>query len=142
MFDDDFELPDDLAAMADQAASALANMGEEYAADACNDADRLLGFAEKAHKAADEQALLAEMTEMFSIAHNFKGQGLTFGYDLVTLFGEALCELTRPQNNPSRENVPQAVKLAAALHTILHQRLSGDGGTTGAALREELGLVA
>lgn len=142
MFDDDFELPDDLADMADQAASALADMGEEYAVDACKDADRLLGFAENARKAADEQAFLAEMTEMFSIAHNFKGQGLTFGYDLVTLFGEALCELTRPVNNPTRENVPQAVKLAAAIHTILHQRISGDGGETGTALRDELGLAA
>jgi chemotaxis protein histidine kinase CheA len=138
MFDDDFELPDDLLAMADTAASALADMGEEYAIDASKDADRLLAVIKQAQAAPDETALQSLFAEIFSIAHNFKGQGATFGYDLVTDFGEQLCELTRPRHLPTRAVLPQTMLLAAVLHTVLHQRLDGDGGTKGEALRTEL----
>ncbi|VAV87534.1 hypothetical protein MNBD_ALPHA06-17 [hydrothermal vent metagenome] len=142
MFDDDFDIPDDIAAMADSAAAALAEMGEEYAKDASKDADQLLVFAERAKAAVDNEAVLVAMDDIFSIAHNFKGQGSTFGYELVTLLGDALCKISRPVNNPTLASVPQAVKISAAIHTILHQRITGDGGEAGAKLCAELDLAA
>ncbi len=141
MFDDDFELPDGLDDMADMAAAALANMGEEYAQDASKDADRLLKCAEAVHQIQEEAPWQEAIEEVFSLAHNFKGQGQTFGYDLVTTIGEELCEISRPKNNPKREDVPRIMQLSAALHTVLHQRLTGDGGETGARLCTELGIA-
>lgn len=142
MLDDDFELPDDLAALADTAAAALADMGEEYADEAAQDADRLVGLAEAVLHPQSDEAWDAAMADVFSLAHNFKGQGQTFGYDLVTKIGEVLSELSRPANNPKRENSPQMMRMAAALHAILHQRLTGDGGQMGARLCSELDIPA
>jgi len=142
MFDDDFDLPDDLAAMADNAAAALVAMGDEYAQDAAKDADQLLLCAQNASLARTDDAVLAAMSDVFDIAHNFKGQGATFGYDLVTLLGDALCEISRPINNPTTDDVPRVLKLSASLHTILHQRIVGDGGEVGAKLCAECDVAA
>jgi len=141
MFDDEFELPDELADMADMAAAALANMGEEYAQDACKDASRLLELVQKIQQTEEDEAWNAVMEEIFSLAHNFKGQGQTFGYDLITTIGNALCEVSRSVNQPTREDVPRVMQLCAALHTILDQRLTGDGGDIGARLCAELGIA-
>ncbi|MBL1431594.1 MAG: hypothetical protein COA60_008835 [Robiginitomaculum sp.] len=138
--DDDFELPDELADMADIAAAALAEMGEEYAKDACKDADRLLEFAKNVLQPESDEAWAIATEKVFGLAHDFKGQGQTFGYDLVTKFGEALCVISRPQNNPTRDDATQVVRLSAAIHSVLNQQLTGDGGDAGAKLCAELGL--
>ncbi|MDQ7019663.1 MAG: Hpt domain-containing protein [Robiginitomaculum sp.] len=138
--DDDFELPDDLAAMADAAGAALAGMGEEFAAGAEGDANTLKEFIGKAAQSADEEDFQQNMARAFGIAHDLKGQGATFGYNLVTEIAGQLCTLTRPQNNPTRESLPQMQTCAQALYDVLAGRIEGDGGTIGARLRLDLGI--
>ncbi|PHS24572.1 MAG: hypothetical protein COA85_08075 [Robiginitomaculum sp.] len=138
--DDDFELPDDLAAMADAAGAALAGMGEEFAAGAEGDAGALKGHLEKAAQSVDDEGFQQNMARAFGIAHDLKGQGSTFGYNLVTEIAGHLCTLTRPQNNPGRETLPQIQVCAQALLDVLAGRIDGDGGTIGVRLRETLGI--
>jgi Hpt domain len=138
--DDDFELPDDLAAMADAAGAALAGMGEEFAAGAEGDAKTLGEFLEKAAQSADDEGFLQNMARAFGIAHDLKGQGSTFGYNLVTEIAGHLCQLTRPQNNPVRESIPHMQACAQALYEVLAGRIEGDGGVIGTRLRLDLGI--
>jgi hypothetical protein len=138
--DDDFELPDDLAAMADAAGAALAGMGEEFAAGAEVDANTLKAHLETAANAADDEHFNQAVALAFGIAHDLKGQGTTFGYQLVTDIAGHLCTLTRPQNNPARENLPKMRACAQALCDILAGRIEGDGAAIGARLRIDLGI--
>jgi len=138
--DDDFELPDDLAAMADAAGAALAGMGEEFAAGAQGDTGTLKQHLEKAAQSVDDEDFQQSMASAFGIAHDLKGQGTTFGYNLVTEIADLLCTLTRPQNNPKRESLPQMQACAQALYDVLAGRIEGDGGAIGTRLRQELGI--
>lgn len=140
MFDDEFELPDDLAAMADAAGAALAGMGEEFAAGAQIEAQTLKDHLDRAEKTNNEDDFIKEVGNAFGIAHNLKGQGATFGYNLVTEIAEHVCTGTRPQNNPSRESLPNMQASAQALCDILASRIDGDGGTIGARMRTDLGI--
>ncbi|PHS28145.1 MAG: hypothetical protein COA84_02540 [Robiginitomaculum sp.] len=138
--DDDFELPDDLAAMADAAGAALAGMGEEFAAGAQTDAENLKGHLENAAQSSDDTDFIKHVGLAFGIAHDLKGQGSTFGYTLVTDIAEHLCTLSRPQNNPDRNAMPVIQACAQALYDVLAGRIEGDGGDMGQRLRRELGL--
>jgi len=138
--DDDFELPDDLAAMADAAGAALAGMGEEFAAGAQADAGTMKGHLENAAQSSDDAAFIKHVGLAFGIAHDLKGQGGTFGYTLVTDIAEHLCTLSRPQNNPARDTLPLMQACAQALYDVLAGRIEGDGGDMGQRLRHELGL--
>ncbi len=141
MFDeDDFELPDDLAAMADAAGAALAGMGEEFAAGAQIDAKTLQEHLIKASNAASDEDFQRSVSLAFGIAHDLKGQGSTFGYELVTQIAGQLCTLTRPQNNPSLEKMPAMSACAQALYDVLAGRIEGDGDAIGAQMRADLGI--
>ena len=64
-----------------------------------------------------------------------KGQGATFGYDLVTDIGNHLCRYIEKQSAFDDEQM-QIVKMHIdALAEILNNHLTGDGGARGAELK-------
>ncbi len=138
--DDDFELPDELGAIADAAGAALANMGEEFAAEAQIEANRLNNYLKQAQNATNDENFMQGVSAAFDIAHNLKGQGATFGYNLVTELSEYLCKIMRPKNNPDREGLPVMLSCAKALYDLLANRIEGDGGAVGARMRDEFGI--
>jgi hypothetical protein len=77
------------------------------------------------------------------IVHDFKGQGGSVGYPLISEVANSLGELLRkadPAAETTRLSIDQHV---AAIGTILHERIKGDGGTVGKALAAALhALVA
>lgn len=76
----------DEAAMA-EADEALRALAEAYPAYAEAELDEL--------SAALDHPRPADPDALFLPAHNLKGQGAAFGYDLITTLGEALCGLVR-----------------------------------------------
>lgn len=138
--DDDFDLPDDLAALADAAGAALAGMGEEFAAGAQKDAAAMIEHLRQAEASPDAQGFSDSVQAAFGIAHDLKGQGGTFGYALVTELADHLCALTRPANQPSRDNLPRMLAFGQAIYDILAARLEGGGGALGARMRIDLGI--
>jgi len=72
--------------------------------------------------------------QVFQIAHDIKGQGGSFGYDLMTLIANELCRLIERQDNFSDAEV-QAVKVHIdAMKLVIQNRMKGDGGANGHAL--------
>lgn len=78
------------------------------------------------------------MKDVYRVAHEVKGQGRTFGFDLVTSIAQSLCALIErvDRNHP---------KLAASLNThidalrlVIKRRIKGDGGEVGAELVKSL----
>ena len=78
---------------------------------------------------------------MFQIAHDIKGQGGSFGYDLMTLIANELCRLIERQDGFGEAEV-QAVKVHIdAMKLVIQNRMKGDGGANGQALVEGIRQV-
>ena len=76
----------------------------------------------------------AEADQVFQIAHDIKGQGGSFGYDLMTLIANELCRLIERQDKFGTAEV-QAVKVHAdPMKLVIQNRMKGDGGANGQAL--------
>lgn len=76
----------------------------------------------------------AEADQVFQIAHDIKGQGGSFGYDLMTLIANELCRLIERQESFGSAEV-QAVKVHVdAMKLVIQNRMKGDGGANGQAL--------
>lgn len=71
--------------------------------------------------------------DIFSIAHDVKGQGGSFDYPLMTMIGNHLCRYIERLGDaePSDKNVEVVKVHIAALRLVIAQRMSGDGGKMG-----------
>lgn len=119
--------PDDIHHMQQQAAvliAALSGQFHEYAGGTLAEIDGLMA----ASRYGDE----AWRGRLSALAHDLKGLGGTFGYDLMTIVAEAMCETSRGQGLATSENLQRRLAaLAAALNAIVQFDLKGDGGVQG-----------
>ncbi len=72
------------------------------------------------------------------IAMELKGQGATFGYPLVTVFAGSLYDAVGPSAPVADAVVELAKSHLDAIAAVIKDRVRGDGGETGAALRASL----
>lgn len=125
----------DAAAMAEAEAALLA-LAEEYPSYAIADVEQMeacFGALSAAGGAHPDR-----VAELYGVAHNIKGQGAAFGYELMTRFGEALCRLTRDRASLDPADLANVAALLQACRTVLTERLAGDGGAFGARLSANL----
>ena len=68
------------------------------------------------------------------IAHDMKGQGGTFGYPLITNFGDSLYKCTHKSEEAS-DNLVELIKAHVdGMKAVISGRVSGDGGEIGQEL--------
>jgi hypothetical protein len=138
---DDFP-PIDPAALA-RAEAALAALEGRYIAWAEADLARLeaawADLAAGSEGAGDIPSGPARR-RLFSVAHDMKGQAATFGYPLVGDFANCLCRIVESADDLDPADHARSERLVAAVGRVIRERLSGDGGAEGQALR--LALVA
>jgi len=125
----------DEAAMAEAKAALLA-LSAEYPGYAIADVEQMETCF--AVLAAAGGAQPDRVAELYGVAHNVKGQGSAFGYELMTLYGEALCRLTRDRDCLDPAELTSVAALLQACRTVLTERLVGDGGLYGARLSANL----
>jgi len=122
-------------------------MRSEYLAWAADDLSALFtaletleagrGTSADANAPADFKA--DPKADLFRIAHDMKGQGGSFGYDLVTTVGNHLCRFLERTGTPLTADQLAAVRAhAESLRTILTDGLMGDGGEVGADMLARL----
>ncbi|MEO5337505.1 MAG: response regulator [Magnetospirillum sp. WYHS-4] len=69
--------------------------------------------------------------EINLLAHELRGQGGTFGYPLVSMFGKMLYDLTG-ENCREDDNAVEIVKAHIdAMRAVLREKIAGDGGKIG-----------
>jgi hypothetical protein len=78
------------------------------------------------------------MAAIHDIAHDMKGQGGTFGYPLITDFGESLFKCTHKSEECSDNLVALVKAHVDGMKAVINGRISGDGGETGKELLESL----
>ncbi len=112
---------------AEAAVAALADSFLEWIGEDIGRAKEALAAAN--HKPDNNQA---EIRAIFEVVHNVKGQGGSFGYDLLTSIGGSLCNYLRVENASASD---KQLKVIAAHFTaidfVLEHNLKGDGGEIG-----------
>jgi chemotaxis protein histidine kinase CheA len=76
--------------------------------------------------------------EIFGISHNIKGQGGSFGYQLVTDIGESLCDFIRDGAPATDARLKVIEAHLGALEFVVERQIKGDGEQSGRALLDKL----
>jgi CheY-like chemotaxis protein len=131
-----FTLPDDVLVGAEQQlkreAAGFLDWAKGYL-------DRLSRQVTEAKQISGERT--AHFEEINLIAHELRGQGGTFGYPLITVFGKSLYDVTKP---PCRNDDASLEIVKAHIDTmraVLREKIEGDGGELGQALFKTLKMA-
>ncbi len=72
------------------------------------------------------------------IAHDLRGQGETFGYPIVSMFGKSLYEYTKINVSPDDRFIELIHSHIEAIQAIVREKIKGDGGDVGKAVVQML----
>lgn len=78
---------------------------------------------------------------VFQIGHDMKGQGGSFGYDLMTAIGDHLCRLIETLDKVGPRELVMIRVHIDAMRVVITKELKGDGGDEGRQLLMGLTLV-
>ncbi|MBL4721019.1 MAG: Hpt domain-containing protein [Alphaproteobacteria bacterium] len=81
------------------------------------------------------------MGDIFKISHNIKGQGGTFGYDLVTDIAASLCSYSENLDSCDGNALSLIRAHIDAIRAVIAGKMVGDGGEIGQAISKSLGLA-
>ena len=76
--------------------------------------------------------------EIFAVCHNIKGQGSSFGYQLMTDIGGSICDLIRDCEPAPEARLKVIEAHLAALEFVIGREIKGDGGDAGRGLVDKL----
>ena len=127
--------------MLSEAENVIANMANEYITWVKDDISRLDGFFEQFIQKQD----VTSLHELFEISHDMKGQGGSFGYNLITTVTGSLCkviEALQKKAPPYDEKEISAIKVHIdAIKLVAGEHIKGDGGDIGRQLVEGIDAV-
>ena len=121
-----------------KAMAVLDDLAKEYVVWVQQDLKNLEDTYLKACEAVGGEREKIIRETLFRVAHDMKGQGATFGYDLVTDIGNHLCRYIERQetfDKPEMEAIEIHIK---ALRQIIDSKLIGDGGNQGQDLKAKV----
>ncbi len=120
-----------------RAEAAVADLAKNYASWAL--ADVAKARAALAAAGEDPAHRAQHIEAVFRVGHDFKGQGASFGYPLITRIGHSLCTLTRDHALDYHDRHLELAKSHVdAIDLVLSKGIKGDGGQVGAALVAKL----
>ena len=99
--------------------------------------DELSTFCAAAEASPQEQRK-PHIKRIASIAANIKSLGSTFGYPLMTQFGESLRDYCNALSTPSNEQLTVIRAHIDAMRAVIKGRIVGDGGVIGVELMRTL----
>jgi len=77
----------------------------------------------------------SNMDAVFKVSLDIKGQGGSFNYDLMTAIGGELCNLIEKLGKEPGRSEIEAVKIHIdAMHLVIQNRMTGNGGAQGKAI--------
>ncbi len=136
MPDDAEGTPGDIAEMLQAAEDAVQKLGADYLGWLQQDIEKIEALLITARdETGDRQP---HLDQIYAVSHDVKGQGGSFGYDLVTEIGQSLCDLIKTPACPSDAGLDAIEAHIAALRRVAEDGLEGDGGDTGSALLTRL----
>lgn len=113
----------------DRAEEAIAGMADQYLEWVQEDLKRLDEAFTALAAASGDRA--EEVDGVFQVAHDMKGQGGSFGYDLVTAIGNQLCRLIEKLETVGEPEVNAIRVHIDAMKLVIAQKMKGNGGKAG-----------
>jgi len=95
-------------------------------------------------KAENESGKLREKLireDVFRAVHDMKGQGATFGYELITTVGNHLCRYIERQEKFGKDEMSAIDTHIRFLHQIIDEKLTGQGGKKGSEILEKVEVL-
>ena len=129
------EASNDFESMIARAEAAVEALRDTYREQLVEDVASLCALWTRIESEGVDQA---KLDELHSIAHNIKGQGGSFGYDLVTDIGASLCDYLRASPRMAPNELAVVSMHIRVLKNVADNNITGDGGETGARLIEKL----
>jgi hypothetical protein len=77
---------------------------------------------------------LKKRQEVYMLAHELRGQGGSYGYPLVTRFGDQLCRYLDATDMLDAKSLIIVKAAADAIAVVINSKVVGDGGETGRQL--------
>lgn len=122
----------------EKAMAVLNDLAKDYLLWVQDDLKKLSDTYDKALNADDADKKVLITQDLFRIAHDMKGQGATFGYDLITSIGNHLCRYIERFDVFENQQM-QAIEIHIdALKEIIEKQLIGDGGKLGLELKNRV----
>ncbi len=113
----------------EKAEEAIASMADSYLDSVADDLRNIDEAFEKLEAATGDRK--EELMGVFQTALILKGQGGSFGYDLMTTIGNELCRLIEKLDKAGPKEV-EAIKLhIESMKLVIGNDIKGDGGDTG-----------
>lgn len=129
----------DLATL-ERAENAIAEMGDSYLGWVQEDLQKIDVAYKVLVAASGDRKKEADM--VFQIAHDIKGQGGSFGFDLMTVIGNELCRLIERSDSFGDAEVKAIKVYIDALKLVIQVGMKGDGGADGQALVQGIRQVS
>lgn len=126
-------IPDDVMALAE---ASLEKMAEDYPDWVAKLIKSL--YTEHAQCLEKPDQRRGFFGKIYAIAHDMRGQGGTFGYDLISTFSESLCDFTTKTGGSSDNHVEIVKSHIDAMNAVIKERVKGDGGEIGQAIAKSL----
>ncbi|MBO6633400.1 Hpt domain-containing protein [Parvibaculum sp.] len=128
----------DFASLIAQAEAAVEALRDTYRVQLSSDVAELCDIWSRIETEGASSELL---DALHGVAHNIKGQGGSFGYELVTDIGASFCDYLRGGKRVSPDELNIVHMHIRMLKRVSDDDLSGDGGETGARIVEKLRLL-
>ncbi len=120
----------------ERADAAIKTIGNDFATWAQSDFDELDKALAAARKNPDQQE--DYITEIVRRAMELKGQGGSFGYDLISQVGDSLKQFTDSRSEANPRDVEIIAAHVDAMRRVMVDNIKGDGGDVGRAIVDGL----
>ena len=127
--------------MIEKAEKVLAGLSDNYLEWVQEDLKNIsAAFDELKAGRGDQKKVL---DSIFRMSHDMKGQGGSFGYNLMTAVGNELCRMIEKLPTPITPAHIEAIGVHVdSMKLVISQQIKGDGGKTGAAILAGLQKVS
>lgn len=127
-------------AVLERAEQVIADLATEYLDWVQEDLENIQEAMGKLKTDGDQAE--THLERIFSISHDIKGQGGSFGYDLMTIVGDDLCRFVEKMTEPDTAMLDVIQVHIDTMKLIIKNNMKGDGGGEGVRLLKGLDMVA
>lgn len=123
----------------DRAEAVIADLADDYLHWVEEDLAKLQAALENLKAATGDNS--AEVEAIFQIVHDIKGQGGSFGYQMMTQIGDHLCRFLESLESAKPAEIDVIELHVSALRLVITEKMKGDGGAAGNSLYKGLEMV-
>lgn len=123
----------------ERAEAVIAQLSDNYLEWVQEDLDNIQKAFDDLRKTMNDPKPVLE--RIFQISHDIKGQGGSFGYQLMTAVGNELCRFVEKLEAVRPWHVEAIKAHIDTMKLVIGKRMTGDGGAAGGALLDGLHMI-